>query len=55
MGIVCALQNTRYFTLGNKKLTVMTDHKTLVKLPGDRRLEEISNPRLLRLKETTLR
>ena len=32
----------------------MVDHKPLVKLLGDRRLHEITNPRLLRLKQRSL-
>ena len=32
----------------------MTDHKPLTKLLGDRTLDEISNPRLFRLKQRTL-
>lgn len=32
-----------------------TDHKPLLKVLGDRKLEDIDNPRLLKLKEKTLR
>ena len=52
LAIVWALNNFRHYTLGNKGL--MTDQKPLVKLFGDRRLEEIMNPQLARLKEATL-
>ena len=38
LGIVWALQNTRHFTLGNTKLKIMTDHKPLCKLFGNRRI-----------------
>ena len=55
LGIVWALQNTRHFTLGCTNLVVMTDHKPLCKLLGNKRIEEIENPRLIRLKEATLR
>ena len=41
--------------MGNPKLLVATDHKPLVKILGDRKLEDIDNPRLLKLKEKTLR
>ena len=34
---------------------VATDHKPLLKVLGDRKLEEVQNPRLLRIKEATLR
>ena len=50
-----ALENTKHYTLGNPKLIVATDHKPLVKILGDRKLENIDNPRLLKLKEKTLR
>ena len=50
-----ALESTRHYTLGNPKLLIATDHKPLVKILGDRKLEDIENPRLLKLKEQTLR
>ena len=50
-----ALENTKHYTLGNPNLIVATDHKPLVKLFGDKRLGDIPNPRLARLKEGTLR
>jgi hypothetical protein len=53
--IVWALESTRHYTLGNTQLLVATDHKPLVKVFGDRSLGDISNPRLARLKEATLR
>ena len=36
-------------------LVVATDHKPLVKIFGDRTLDEIANPRLFRIKKRTLR
>ena len=36
-----ALHKTRHFTLGNKKLTVLMDHKPLLKILGDRELADI--------------
>ena len=48
------LEHTRFFTLGCDDLTVITDHKPLVKIFGDRTLDEISNPRLFRLKQRAL-
>lgn len=55
LAITWALDQTRYFTLGCHHLTVATDHKPLVKIFGDRLLDEISNTRLFRLKQRTLR
>ena len=55
LAVQWGLENTRHFTLGNSKLLVATDHKPLLKILGDRKLEDIDNPRLLKLKEKTLR
>ena len=49
------LESTKHYTLGNTKLLVATDHKPLLKILGDRKLEDIPNPRLVNLKEKTLR
>ena len=54
LAVVWALEQTRYFTMGCNDLLIVVDHKPLVKLFGDRRLDEISNPRLFRLKQRTL-
>ena len=54
LAVVWALQQTKYFTMGCDKLLVIVDHKPLVKIFGDRRLDEIENPRLFRLKRRTL-
>ena len=54
LGVVWALEQTKYFTLGCKTLLVATDHKPLIKLFGDRTLDEISNTRLFRLKQRAL-
>jgi hypothetical protein len=40
--------------MGCQDLTIVVDHAPLVKLLDDRWLHDISNPRLLRLKEKTL-
>jgi len=40
--------------MGCDDLLVVVDHKPLVKLLGDRRLDEINNPRLFRIKQRTL-
>ena len=55
LGVAWALEQTRYFTMGCDDLVVIVDHKPLVKLFGDRRLDEIDNPRLFRMKQRTLR
>ena len=49
------VESTRHYTLGNPKLLIATDHKPLLKILGDRKLEDIPNPRLVNLKEKTLR
>ena len=54
LAVVKALKKTKYFTLGNDNLIITTDHKPLVKILNNRKLEEIDNPRLLSLKEKTL-
>ena len=43
-----------FFTQGCDNLVVITDHKPLVKIFGDRTLDEITNSRLFRLKQRTL-
>ena len=40
--------------MGCDDLIVVFDHKPLTKLLGDRTLDEISNPRLFRIKQRTL-
>ena len=54
LAVAWGLEQTRYFTLGCNDLLVLTDHKPLVKILGDRTLEEINNPRLFRLKQRTM-
>ncbi len=54
LAIVYGLEQTRYFTQGCSNLLVVTDHKPLVKVFGDRTLDEITNTRLFRLKQRTL-
>ena len=54
LAIAWSLEQTRYFTQGCDRLIVVTDHKPLLKLFGDRTLDEITNPRLFRLKQRTL-
>ena len=54
LAIAWGLEQTKYFTQGCKDLIVATDHKPLVKIFGDRTLDEIPNTRLFRLKQRTL-
>ena len=54
LAVAWGLEQTRYFTQGCDKLVVVTDHKPLVKILGDRTLDEITNSRLFRLKQRVL-
>ena len=54
LAIAWGLEQTRYFTQGCPNLLVVTDHKPLKKIFGDRTLDEISNTRLFRMKQRTL-
>ena len=54
LAVAWSLEQTRFFTLGCSDLIVVSDHKPLLKLLGDRRLDEVENPRLFRLKQRTL-
>ncbi len=54
LAVVDALDKARYFVLGCENLIVAVDHKPLLKLFGDRSLNDIPNPRLRNLKEKTL-
>ena len=54
LAIVWGLEQSKYFTQGCPDLIVVTDHKPLTKIFGDRSLDEISNTRLFRLKQKTL-
>ena len=54
LAIAWGLEQTKKFSLGCKDLLIATDHKPLVKIFGDRTLDEITNTRLFRLKQRTL-
>ena len=45
LAIAWALEDAKYFTLGCDSLIITTDHKPLVRILGDRALDEISNTR----------
>ena len=53
LAVCWALEDTKFFTIGCTDLHVQTDHRPLVKLLGDRTLDEIQNRRLVNLKEKT--
>ncbi len=55
LAVVDALDKARHFVLGCTDLTVAVDHRPLLKILGDRSLDQISNVRLRNLKEKTLR
>ena len=55
LAVVDALDKARHFTLGCSDLMVAVDHKPLLKVLGDRALDDIPNPRLRNIKEKSLR
>ena len=55
LAVANALDRARHFVLGCSDLVVAVVHRPLLKLFGDRCLEDIPNPRLRNLKERTLR
>ena len=55
LAVVDALDKARHFVLGCEDLIIAVDHKPLLKILGNRCLEDIPNPRLRNLKEKTLR
>ena len=54
LAVAYALKQTRYYTLGCENLVVSTDHKPLLQILNDRSLADITNRRLLNLKEKTM-
>ena len=48
------LERCRMYTLGCPQLTLAVDHNPLTRILNNRNLDEITNPRLQRLKEKTL-
>ncbi len=54
LAVVWCLRKARLFLLGCPNLVLVTDHRPLVRLLGDRALKDIVNPRLFALKEKTL-
>ena len=54
LAVAWALEDTRWFTMGCDELVIVTDHKPLTKILGDRSLDAMTNPRLFRLKQRTM-
>lgn len=54
LAVAWCLRKARLFLLGCPNLLIVTDHRPLVKLLGDRELKDVVNPRLFALKEKTL-
>ena len=54
LAVAWGLEQSLYFTQGCDDLVVVTDHKPLVKILGDRTLDEINNSRIFRLKQRTM-
>ena len=54
LAVADALEKARHFVLGCSDLQIAVDHKPLLKIFGDRSLEDIHNTRLRNLKEKTL-
>lgn len=55
LAITDALDKAPFFVLGGSNLIIAVDHKPLLKMFGDRSLDEITNARLCNLKEKRLR
>ena len=55
LAVADSLDKARYFVLGCEDLPVAVHHKPLLKILGDRSLEDLPNTRLRKLKEKTLR
>ena len=51
LAVAWGLEQTKYFTQGCDNLLIVTDHKPLVKILGDRTLDETSNTRMFHLKQ----
>ena len=54
LAVVHALDKAKYFVQGCQNLIIAVDHKPLLKILGDRCLDDIPNTRLRKLKEKTL-
>jgi len=52
LAVVWGLEQTKFFTIGCENIRIFT--KPLVKIFGDRTLDEISNTRLFKMKQRAL-
>ena len=55
LAVADALDKAKHFVLGYHNLIVAVDHRPLVKIFGDRSMDNINNTRLRNLKERTLK
>ena len=55
LAVYYALDKCKHFVLGCPDLLVATYHKPLLRILGDRSLQDIENPRRFKIKEKTLR
>ena len=51
LSVAWALHKARHYCLGNPDLVLAVDHKPLLKILGDKHLDDIDDPRMLNLKE----
>ena len=54
LALVFSLKRSKMFILGCPRVFVVTDHRPLVKIFGDKEMDKIENPRVFDLKEKTL-
>ena len=54
LAVAWALNHAQVFTKGCPNIIISTDHKPLLGILNDKPMEDIKNPRILRLKEQTL-
>ena len=54
LAVAYALEKCRMFVMGCSDLIIATDHKPLVKILGDRNMDNIKNPRLFSIRERTV-
>ena len=54
LAVAYGLEQTRMFVLDCQELLLAVDHKPLVSIFNDKKLDQITNPRLLNFKERTL-
>ena len=54
MAVACSLEDTKFSTLACDNLILTTGHKPLVKIFGDRLLDEITSTRIFHFKQRTL-